>query len=263
MTAWPVTGVGPVPGMAAFMIGEVTGFAKRLVTAWPVTGVGLVPGMDALVPGEVTGFAKRLVTAWPVADVGLFSGVDAPVHGEVTGLEKSLVTAWPVTGIGLDPGMAALVGGEVTGCGKSLVATRPVTGVGPLPGMAAHVNGEVIGFGKRLVAAWPVTGVGPSFAGFFPGAHSESVHFTDVCENALPVSRALILFIGGTGSIAIHCWEQRLKDWRRKGREEKVRRIVSTVIVGENKVIIRRVMNPCCGIRINPKVLCVCCSCEH
>ena len=39
--------------MDALVAGEGTGLAKSLVTAWPVTGVGPVPGMDALVPGEV------------------------------------------------------------------------------------------------------------------------------------------------------------------------------------------------------------------
>ena len=41
--------------MGALVPGEVTGLAKSLVTAWPVTGVGSVPGMGALVCGEVTG----------------------------------------------------------------------------------------------------------------------------------------------------------------------------------------------------------------
>ena len=38
--------------MGALVVGEVTGLAKSLVTAWPVTGVGFVPGMGALVVGE-------------------------------------------------------------------------------------------------------------------------------------------------------------------------------------------------------------------
>ena len=45
--------------MGALVAGEVTGFAKVLVTAWPVTEVGLVSGMGALVLGEVTGSGEK------------------------------------------------------------------------------------------------------------------------------------------------------------------------------------------------------------
>ena len=35
--------------MGALVASEVTGYGKSLMTAWPVTGVGPVPGMGALV----------------------------------------------------------------------------------------------------------------------------------------------------------------------------------------------------------------------
>ena len=59
LTARPVTGVGPVPGMGALVHGERTRYGKSHVTARPVTGVGLIPGMGALVFGEITRYGKR------------------------------------------------------------------------------------------------------------------------------------------------------------------------------------------------------------
>ena len=60
VTAGPVTGVRPVPGMGAPVFGEVNWISvKNLVTAWPVTGVRPVPGMGALVVDEITGVGEK------------------------------------------------------------------------------------------------------------------------------------------------------------------------------------------------------------
>ena len=45
--------------MGALVQGEGTGSGKSLVTVWPVTGVGFVPGMGAFVHGEVYRIGER------------------------------------------------------------------------------------------------------------------------------------------------------------------------------------------------------------